>query len=85
MEIENFFPKYPNIHKFTDSLLNPYDKDFDDAIVTKKEFESLKLPRFEKLSKKGSGEQYNHQKIISRFMSSVAPYNELLLFHEMGT
>lgn len=86
MEIENFFPKYPNIFKFNDPLLNPYfDKDFNDAIVTKKEFESLKLPRFEKIAVKGSGEQYNHQKIISRFMSSVTPYNELLLFHEMGT
>jgi len=86
MEIEDFFPKYPNIVKFNDQLLNPYpDKEFNDAIVTKKEFESLKLPRFERLATKGTGEQYNHQKIISRFMSSVTPYNELLLFHEMGT
>lgn len=86
MEIENFFPKYPNIFKFEDPLLNPYQgKPFGDAIVTKKEFEILKLPRFEKLVTKGTGEQYNHQKIISRFMSSVTPYNELLLFHEMGT
>jgi len=86
MEIENFYPKYPNIFKFEDPLLNPYhSQDFNDAIVTKKEFESLKLPRFEKLVVRGTGEKYNHQKIISRFMSSVTPYNELLLFHEMGT
>lgn len=86
MEIENFFPKYPNIFKFEDPRLNPYQgQPFSDAIVTKKEFESLKLPRFEKLAIRGTGEQYNHQKIISRFMSSVTPYNELLLFHEMGT
>ena len=86
MEIENFFPKYPNIFKFEDPRLNPYQgQTFGDVIVTKKEFESLKLPRFEKLVTKGTGEQYNHQKIISRFMSSVTPYTELLLFHEMGT
>jgi len=86
MDIENFFPKYPNIFKFEDPRLNPYqEQSFNDAIVTKKEFESLKLPRFEKLATRGTGEQYNHQKIISRFMSSVTPYNELLLFHEMGT
>ena len=86
MEIENFFPKYPNIVKFEDPLLNPYQgQEFGDAIVTKKEFGSLKLPKYEKLATKGTGEQYNHQKIIARFMSSVTPYNELLLFHEMGT
>jgi superfamily II DNA or RNA helicase len=86
MEIENFFPKYPNIFKFEDPLLNPYQgESFGNAIVTKKEFESLKLPKFEKLATRGTGEQYNHQKIIARFMSSVTPYNELLLFHEMGT
>ena len=86
MEIENFFPKYPNIFKFENSLLNPYnDQDFDNVIVTKKEFSSLKLPKHEQLITKGLGEQYNHQKIIARFLSSVTPYNELLLFHEMGT
>jgi superfamily II DNA or RNA helicase len=86
MNLENFFPKYPNILKSENPLLNPYDnQEFNDAIVTKKEFESLKLDQFEKLIIRGSGEQYNHQKIISRFLSSVTPYNELLLFHEMGT
>jgi superfamily II DNA or RNA helicase len=86
MEIENFFPKYPNIFKFEDPRLNPYQgQSFSGSIVTKKEFESLKLPRFERLASRGAGEQYSHQKIIARFMSSVTPYNELLLFHEMGT
>ena len=86
MEIENFFPKYPNIFKFEDPRLNPYQgQSFSGSIVTKKEFESLKLPRFEALVRRGTGEQYSHQKIIARFMSSVTPYNELLLFHEMGT
>lgn len=85
INIENFFPKYPNIFNFKDAILNPYIDDFNDVIVNKKEFETLKLHRFEKLVTKGTGEHYNHQKIISRFMSSVTPYNELLIFHEMGT
>lgn len=84
MNIENFFPKFPNIFNFENAILNPYDEDFNDAIVTKKEFETLKLDKYEKLGVE-RGEQYNHQKIISRFLSSVTPYNELLLFHEMGT
>ena len=83
MEIQNFYPRYPNIFKFKDDLLNPYSGEFDDVIVTKKEFADLKLRKIDELPKKG--EHFQHQKIISRFMSSVTPYNELLLFHEMGT
>jgi hypothetical protein len=82
MNIENFFPKFPNIFNFENDVLNPYDEDFNNVIVTKKEFEILKLDKYEKLGV-SKGEQYNHQKIISRFLSSVTPYNELLLFHEM--
>ena len=86
LSVERFIPKYPNIFKFEDPLMNPYQsKDFNDVIVSKKEFAELKLPRVEKLARKGAGEKYNHQKIVTRFMSSVTPYNELLLFHEMGT
>lgn len=83
MEIQNFYPKYPNIHKFADNLLNPYSAKFDDAIVTKKEFADLKLDKVEDIPPKG--EHFQHQKIIARFMSSVTPYDQLLLFHEMGT
>jgi superfamily II DNA or RNA helicase len=86
LNIETFLSKYPNIYNSEEKILNPYkDKNFNDIIVTKKEFSDLKLPRTENQKKKGSGQQYNHQKIISRFMNSNTPYNELLLFHEMGT
>lgn len=30
-------------------------------------------------------EQYNHQKIMSRYINAKTPYNNLLIFHEMGT
>jgi hypothetical protein len=84
MEIENFFPKYPNIFQTDYETLNPYDESFEDVIVNKKEFHMLKLDKTENKVKK-KGEAYLHQKIISRFLSSFTPYNELLLFHEMGT
>jgi hypothetical protein len=83
MEILDFLPKYPIINKFKDPNINPYNGKFNDDIVTKKEFENIKLERAETLQKKG--DQYNHQKIISRYMSSITPYDKLLLFHEMGT
>jgi hypothetical protein len=86
LTVETFLSKYPNIYNSEESILNPFEnQNFNNVIVTKKEFSDLKLPRIEKQKKKGSGEQYNHQKIISRFMNSHTPYNELLLFHEMGT
>lgn len=107
MNIENFFPKFPNIFNYQSAILNPYDNDFNDAIVTKKEFETLKLKKYEELtakddlklnkyeklrrgtvgdlssSEKKDFKMLNHQKIISRFFSSLTPYDQLLLFHEM--
>lgn len=85
MDIESFFPKYPNIHKLKGSpFINPYNDDpFNDVIVNKKEFKELKLAHDEPIPM--PGEQFNHQKIITRFLSSKTPYDELLLFHEMGT
>lgn len=85
MDIESFFPKYPNIHKIKDNaIINPYDDEsFNDVIVNKREFNELKLAKEEALPEPGKA--FNHQKIISRFLSSKTPYDELLLFHEMGT
>lgn len=86
LSIENFLFKYPSIYDSPYQILNPYNgKSFNDTIVTKKEFSNLKLSNTEPISKKGTGIQYKHQKIISRFMNSKTPYNELLLFNEMGT
>lgn len=85
-DIKNFLPKYPEILRYSDSNLNPYPSGkFNDLIASKKEFSDLKLAKTEAIVKKGTGLQYDHQKIISRFMSSKTPYNQLLLFHEMGT
>lgn len=86
MDLSEFFPKYPNIHKDTDDqMFNLYpNEDFRDVIVSKKEFRDLKLPNVEQVPE-NPGEYFNHQKIISRFLASATPYDQLLLAHEMGT
>lgn len=85
MELVDFFPKYPNIRKSEDRLFDLYpNEEFRDVIISKKEFADLKLPRVEKVPDK-PGEYFNHQKIISRFLASTTPYDQLLLVHEMGT
>jgi len=84
MDILNFFPKYPNIYQKPEDLdlLNPYSEDFNNVIISKKEFTDLQLEKSEQIQ---IGDKYKHQHLISRFLASVTPYNELLLFHEMGT
>lgn len=81
IKAENFYPKFPFIHT---SDLDPYDIDFNDAIVTKKEFATQQLQRFEpKPSQPGT--LLRHQIYIARFMGPHTGYDELLLFHEPGT
>jgi Cdc6-like AAA superfamily ATPase len=83
--ISDFLPKYPNIHKRESGVLNPYDDEtFGGAIYKKKEFYNERLPPVEEFPDK-KGELMRHQKIISRFLSSYTMYDELLLYHEMGS
>ena len=84
LDIINFFPKYPNIKNYKNDILNSYDNKFNKNITQKKEFVDLKLSNIEKFPE-NTGELMNHQKIISRFLSSNTPYNSILLFHDMGT
>lgn len=82
--ITRFLPQYPNIVPNEDDLLNPYDGKFYDTIYRKKEFYDLRLSKVENVPDR-RGELMNHQKIITRYLSSHTPYNGILLFHEMGT
>ena len=84
MNIHDFLPKYPNINKSGENILNPYDEDFYESIFRKKEFYDERLSPIEDLPKE-KGSQMKHQKIISRFLSSYTLYNALLLVHEMGS
>jgi len=84
LDITNFLLKYPNINQFEDDILNPYEEDFYEAIYKKKEFYDVRLEEFEQVPDK-VGTLMNHQKLISRFLSSNTLYDELLLLHEMGS
>ena len=37
-DIVNFLPKYPNIYKLEEEILNPYGGEFYETIFKKKEF-----------------------------------------------
>ena len=84
MEIEDFLPKYPNINKKKDNVLNPYEDDFYNAIFRKKEFYDERLDPVEDIPSE-RGVLMKHQTIIARFLSSHTMYNELLIVHQMGT
>jgi hypothetical protein len=83
-DITNFLPQYPNIENTSEPLLNPYDNNFYNEIYHKKEFNELELSPIEDYPE-NPGEYLRHQQIISRFLSSYTPYDQLLLFHIMGT
>nr|QXT57785.1 NTPase I [Rhinella marina erythrocytic-like virus] len=59
---------------YPDKELNP--KDFLNEISSKKEFNTPFLQ---------DGKLYPHQKFVSRFVSPYTKYDELILFHEMGS
>jgi len=84
MDISDFLPKYPNINKFDQDILNPYDDNFYQSIYHKKEFYDERLEKTEEFPTE-KGDQLKHQKLIARFLSSNTIYDELLLVHEMGT
>lgn len=74
MNILDFLPIYQNIDS----------PDFYNSVYRKRELYDNKLSKSESLDIK-RGEKFNHQKIISRFLSGYTLYDEILLFHSMGT
>ena len=85
--VEDFMPKYPNIHDLSEAeFLNPYNdgESFEEIIFKKREFFEERLP-IEETGLMQPGTLMKHQKIISRFLSDHTIYNSLLLFHETGT
>lgn len=82
ISVTDFLPKYPCID--IDTPLNPYDEDFYQAILRKKEFYDEKLPKLEDFPEE-IGVLMKHQKLVARFLSSYTPYDRLLLVHSMGT
>ena len=79
--ILEFLPKYSNVRNFENNILNPYNN-FNLSIASKKEFDE------ERISKNYvpvEGEKlFKAQRFVMKFLSSYTPYDNLLLFHEMG-
>jgi hypothetical protein len=84
ISVYDFLPKYPNIVNTNNEILNPYDDDFYEVIYKKKEFYENKLSPTENIPTEKGG-QLMHQKNLSKFISEYTLYNNILLFHEMGT
>lgn len=82
--ISDFFPKYPNVNNKDNIFLNPYNDEFSKVIYQKREFYENRLKPIEN-KPENRGEQLAHQKNISMFISERTGYNNLLIFHEMGT
>lgn len=80
MSVADFLYQYKLLD---DSIEYDPELSFEDTIFNKKEFKDLILPRMEE--RPHPGDLLLHQRIIQRFLSSYAPYDELLLYHEVGT
>ena len=86
IQISDFLPKYPNINKSEEELLNPYEEDFYESIYKKREFYDERYEKdFEAEILTEKGQLMKHQKLIARFLSSHTMYESLLLIHAMGS
>lgn len=71
--LSTFLPYYPDIH----------DSQFQQKLFNKTEFHQLKLSA--KSESVEPGQLLKHQQMIQRFLSPYTQYDELLVYHEMGT
>ena len=79
MEIVNYLPNYPLIDEDEEKI------PFNEAIFRKKEFYDLRA-RDKRTMKTDDDRIYlDHQEIINRFMSPYTLYDEMLLYHSMGS
>ena len=74
IEIGEYIASYPLID----------DSAFNQLIYNKKEFRDLQLDEFPEKPSDTQGDLLKHQLIISRFLASETPYDELYLWWETG-
>lgn len=80
VKIASFLPKYKAIDKGIAESIGLYtNESLNKSICSKEEFKELSSGEPQKTK------IFNHQQIIARLMTSHTPYNELLLYHEMGS
>jgi hypothetical protein len=82
--IADFLPKYPELVPPDVAFANYAEEPFERAIIAKREFAELALDAAEAFPTR-RGDYFKHQRYIARFLSSYTGYDELLLFHSMGT
>ena len=82
--VSNFLYTYPNQKDEENFYLNNGFDKFNDTIFKKKEFNEKKLKK-DPESVLNKGDLYNHQIIVSRFISPYTTYDGLLLFQGLGS
>jgi len=80
-DILDFLPSYSNIHNFDLDFMNPYSN-FNQSIFLKKEFNEEQISRVE--IPNPEEKLFKSQKFIMKFLSSYTPYDQLLIFFDMG-
>lgn len=80
-DILDFLPSYSNIHNFDLDFMNPYDN-FNQSIFVKKEFNDQRILKNEIPNR--DEKLFKSQTFVMKFLSSYTPYDQLLLFFDMG-
>lgn len=82
-QLEDFIPFYHDYGENEYSNQTNADKDeLYASIVTKKEFDELRLSPIDYIKK---GELYKQQSFIARFISTYTLYDKMLVYHSVGT
>ena len=81
-QLKDFFPYYPSSNQL-ENLDPVYKSNFYDSIIRKKEFDECRSQFTDTINKDENF--WPHQNFMARFMSPNTPYNNMLVFHGMGT
>ena len=73
-DIIEFLPTYPSVNQ----------PDFYQSLIEKKEFFENRLSQYENIPE-NPGDLFKHQQFMKKFLSSNTPYDQILLFHGLGT
>lgn len=81
--LEDFFPYYTDSSLPSDEIDPIYQSNFYTTVIRKKEFNECKSQTIDSFSE--DGQSWPHQTFMARFMSPNTPYQNMLVFHGMGT
>lgn len=81
--LEDFFPYYTDSSLSSTEIDPIYQSNFYTSTIRKKEFNECKSQQNDSFSEEGQA--WPHQAFMARFMSPNTPYQNMLVFHGMGT